>query len=243
MKRINSLLALFCIILCPLLQSCKKDKAEKAEDPPPAPMAAYDFDNDWLKNSMSPLLNGAAVGNLSSTTDSFNTPYAALQFSGDGYVKVKDSDLLDFVGNQFTITAWIRPVETQAAYIIIKSEDANHNSPYSLDIFPGVVRAFIRTNTKEQFLIEGKSPIIKGVWQHIAVTFTGEQLTIYYNGKNEGSVMVDRPLSISSGDLAIGASEEYFPSVSFVGRIDNVRIYDKGLTTAQIKNIYQNYKQ
>lgn len=239
MKKINSL-ALFCLILCPLLQACKKDKAEA---PPPDPMAAYDFDNDWLTNSMSSLLNGTAVGNLSSTTDSFNTSYAALQFSGDGYVKVKDSDLLDFVGNQFSIAAWIRPVETQAAYIVIKGEDANHNSPYSLDIFPGVVRAFIRTNTKEQFLIEGKSPILKGVWQHIAVTFTGAQLTIYYNGKNDGSVMVDRPLGISSGDLAIGASEKYFPAASYEGRIDNVRIYDKSLTAAQIKNMYQNYKQ
>jgi len=242
MKRFNSL-SPFCIILCMLLQACKKDKAEKAEDPPPAPMAAYDFDNDWLTNSMSASLPGSPVGNLSSTTDSFNTSYAALQFSGDGYVRVKDSDLLDFVGNQFAITAWIRPDKTQAVYLVIKSGDANKDSPYCLDIFPGVVRAFVRTTTKEQFLIEGKSPILKGVWQHVAVTFTGEQLTVYYNGKSEGSVAVDRPLAFSSGDLAIGASEKYFPSVSFVGKIDNVRIYDKALTAGQMKKLYQNYKQ
>lgn len=238
MKRIQSLLFLIFIFL--LLQACKKDKAEA---PPPDPIAFYNYDNDWLTNSMSSLLHGSAEGNLSSTTDSFNTAFAAMQFSGDGYVKVKDSDLLDFGGNQFTIAAWIRPVETKTAYIVIKGEDANNSSPYSLDIHPGVVRAFVRTNTNEQFLIAGKSPILKGVWQHIAVTFTGEQLTIYYNGKSEGSISVDRPLDNTSGDLAIGASEKHFPAAAFVGKIDNVKIYDKALTAGQVDYLYKNYKQ
>ena len=228
------------IVLLVLLQACKKDKAE---DPIPSPIAAYNFDNDWATNSMSSLLHGTVVGNLSSSTDSFNTSYASFVFPGDGYVKVKDSDLLDFGSGQFTIAAWIRPTETKVAYIVLKSKDANNNSPYSLDIFPGVVRAFVRTNTDEQFLIEGESPIEKGIWQHIAVTFTGEQLTIYYNGQSEGSVAVDRPLAITNGDLAIGAKEDSFPASAYKGKIDNVRIFDKALTSAQIKNLYRNYKQ
>ena len=233
-------LFLLLILIGLQLPACKKDKVEVSL---PDPIAAYNYDNDWLTNSMSSLLHGNAVGNLSSTTDSFNTSYAALLFSGDGYVKVKDSDLLDFVGGQFTIAAWIRRVATKTAYIVLKGEDANNDSPYSLDIHPGVVRAFVRTNTNEQFLIQGQTPIVKGVWQHIAVTFTGEQLNIYYNGKSEGNIAVDRPLDISSGDLAIGASAKYFPAAAYVGKIDNVKIYDKALSAAQIKNLYQNYKE
>src|SRR5687768_6229686 len=121
MKRRQSLL-LFFTLICLLLQACKKDKAGA---PPPEPIAAYNYDDDELANTVSPLLHGVGIGNLSSTTDSFNTAFRAIQFSGDGYVRVKDSDLLDFGGGQFTIAAWIRPVNTKAGYIVIKDEDAN----------------------------------------------------------------------------------------------------------------------
>src|SRR5688572_27962053 len=155
MKRIQSLLFFTLIFL--LLQACKKDKAEA---PPPDPIAAYNYDDDELANKVSPLLNGVGIGNLSSTTDSYNIAFRAIQFSGDGYVRVKDSDLLDFGEGQFTIAAWIRPVNTKAGYIVIKDEDANSYPPYALDINTGVVRSFVSTNKDNMILIEGKSPIL-----------------------------------------------------------------------------------
>jgi arabinan endo-1,5-alpha-L-arabinosidase len=239
MKRIQSILFLIIIFLLP--QACKKDKAEA---PPPDPIAAYNFDNDWLTNSMSSLLHGSKVGNFISTSDSFLTvAKTAILLSGEGYVRVKDSDLLDFGGNQFTIAAWIRPTNTKYAYIVIKDKDANSLPAYSLDIFPGVVHAMVRTNTDEMFSIDGKSPITEQLWQHIAVTFTGKQLTVYYNGKPEGSVAVDRPLAINTGNLSIGAKESSFPGASmFWGKIDNVKIYDKALTAGQVNYLYKNYK-
>jgi hypothetical protein len=230
------------IKLLPLLllfAACKKDKNEA---PPPEPIAYYKFDNDYLTNSMSSLLTGSYVGNIASTTDSFNVAYGCVTFNGDGYIKVKDSDLLDFAGNQFTFSLWIRPTKTSVIYLINKAGDNNADNPYSLDIFNGVVRAYIRTNTDEQFLIEGSTPIKAGVWQHIAATFSGTQLTVFYNGKKEGSVAIDRPLVTSKGDLAIGGHIDYFPAGAMYGRIDNVKIFDKVLSDGQVMNLYKHYK-
>jgi biopolymer transport protein ExbB len=233
MKRI-----LLFFLFCFYLQACKKSKSDA---PPPTPIAAYYFDNDWLTNSISSLLHGNQVGNVASTTDSFDIPYRALSFFGNGYVEVKDSDLIDFVGNQFSLAAWIKPSKTQVAYIIVKTNGGFNYTPYGLTIYPEFASAYIHTTTDEQFQVDGKTPTVNGAWQHIAVTFNGEQLTIYYNGKSEGTVLVDRPLANNKGDLNIGGNVDYFPSAVFEGRIDNVKIYDKALTAGEINYLAKNY--
>lgn len=238
MKSLQSLL-LYCTIIC-LLLACKKSSSEP---PPPKPIAYYSFDNALATNSASSVLQGKMVGTVHSALDSFLIAHRCLLFPGDGYVEVKDSDLINFPGNQFTIAAWIRPKKTKSVYVIIKNDEDKGYSPYTLDIYNGVVRSFVRAKTDEQFIIEGTRPIIANAWQHIAATFTGEQLTVYYNGIADGSVAVDRPLAIKKGDLAIGGRIENFPSASFQGSVDNVYIYDKALTAAQVKKLYQNYNQ
>lgn len=229
---------LFFIFFCLLLQACKKSKSDA---PPPTPLAAYPFDNDYITNSVSSFLHCDYTGNIASTSDSFDIPYRAIQLTGDGFLWVKDSDLIDFPGNQFTLAAWIKPSKASVAYIIMKSDEGLNYSPYCLDIHPGFLHASVRTNTKEQFKVTGTTPILKYAWQHVAVTFTGSQLTIYLNGKSEGSVAVDRPLAVNKGDLAIGGHVDYFPAATFQGRIDNVKIYDKALTAGQINYLAKNY--
>jgi hypothetical protein len=239
MKNKSTVLLLFIVII--QVSACKKDKA--VAEPAPSPIAHYTFTNDWLNNSISPLLGGSGVGNLSSTTDSFKTTFAALLFNEDGYVEVKDSDLLDFAGGEFTLAAWIYPSKTDIAYVIHKGDKVGGDYSYSLSIFPGFAQGGIRSTTKETFLVTGTSSIKKNVWQHIAVTFSGKQLTIYYNGKNEGSTVVDRSLRISDGSLAIGAYAWAFPAATFKGKIDNVHIYDKALTAGQISTLFNNYEK
>lgn len=231
MKKISTLLIVIIVL------SCKKNKSDS---PPPEPIAAYSFTNNY-KNSVSSLLNGTGVGSVIFVADSLDAAKSAISLSGNEYVKVADSDLLDFSNNEFSVAAWIKPTDIDAVYVIIKNEDANSHSPYCLDIYPGKVRGFVRTNTDEQFVIEGKTPILNNVWQHIAMTFSGTKLTIYYNGKAEASIDIDRPLKINTGDLSIGTSMKYFPSASFKGRIDNVKLYDKSLGAEQIKFLANNY--
>ena len=238
MKRIQSLL--FLISICLWLQACKKSKSEA---PTPTPIAVYKLDNKSAKNSMSSLLHGTIKGNPLSAPDSFGVANASLQCNGNDFVEVADSDLLDFTGNQFTFAAWLKPTHgVLQRYIVYKHGGPGVFSPYSLDLVPGVVRAYIYTNTNEQFKIQGTTEIVKNAWQHIAATFDGNKLTIYYNGKSEGSVAVDRPLNLSAGKLNIGHNDNSSSS-GLVGCIDNVRIYDRALTAGQINNLYKNYNQ
>ena len=76
MKKIQSLL--FLISLCLWLQACKKSKSDA---PPPTPLAAYPFDNDYITNSVSSFLHCDYTGNIASTSDSFDIQ-AALYMAG-----------------------------------------------------------------------------------------------------------------------------------------------------------------
>jgi hypothetical protein len=238
MKLIKTLFLLTLIFL--QLPACKKDK-DNQPSAPPDPIAAYDFVGN-ANNSISQLHDGIKVGAINNSLDSFGTPNAAFFFPGDSFVQIPDSDILDFGGNQFTITAWIRPVVTSGSYIVHKTASSGNGGMYSLDIHLGVPRSVITTQTDETFNVTGTSTIKKQVWQHLAVTFSGKELVIYYNGEKEGTTAVDRPLKTSDSPLNIGANQAVIPAGSFEGTIDNVRIFDKALDGKQVKYLYQNYR-
>src|SRR5688572_29822454 len=237
MKRIRSLVSF--IFLCLFLNACKKSKSDA---PPPAPIAAYNLDNKSAKNSISSKLHGKLVGDPVNGPDSFGVANASLLLNGDDYVEVAASDLLDFAGNQYTLSVWIKPTSSVLkTTIVFKKSTVAVPTPYTLSLWNGVVRATIYSNTQESFQVEGTTAIKKNEWQHIAVTFTGEQLAVYYNGKPEGNVAVDRPLLISTGAMFIGHNAS--SQGGFSGYLDNVRIYDKALTAGQVNSLYKNYNQ
>jgi hypothetical protein len=230
---------LFLLLITLMVYACKKDKGS---DSASAPVAAYNFDGD-VKNSVSDQLHGILVGPSFPSTDSFNVSGSSYLFKGDTYVKVKDAELLDFTGNQFTVAAWIRPFVISGTYIVHKARNSGGGSAYSLDIYPGTVRATMRSTTDEFFEVTSSTKVVKNVWQHVAATFNGQQLTVYYNGKAESSKEINKQLTITTGDLAIGAYAFAFPDANFEGKLDNIRLYDKALTADQIMHLYQNYKQ
>ena len=75
-----------------------------------------------------------------------------------------------------------------------------------------------------------------GTWYHIAATFDGNSFKIYVNGNAENAVQSPGTHSAASG-LLIGCrtnQRNYFE-----GKIDDVRLYDKALTEAEIKRLFE----
>jgi Concanavalin A-like lectin/glucanases superfamily len=71
------------------------------------------------------------------------------------------------------------------------------------------------------------------VWTHLAATYDGTTLRLFVNGAQTGSRAVSGALLTSTGVLRIGGNSlwgEYF-----AGRIDEVRIYNRALTLAEIQ--------
>jgi hydrogenase maturation factor HypE len=79
----------------------------------------------------------------------------------------------------------------------------------------------------------GTSSLPLNAWSHLAVTFDNATLRIFVNGVQVGTRAVAGPLLTSTGTLRIGGNSiwgEYFAGV-----IDEVRIYNRALTTTEIQ--------
>ena len=70
-------------------------------------------------------------------------------------------------------------------------------------------------------------------WTHLAATYDGTTLRLYVNGSQVGSRAVASPLLTSTGVLRFGGNSVW--GEFFAGRIDEVRLYNRALTAAEIQ--------
>lgn len=73
-----------------------------------------------------------------------------------------------------------------------------------------------------------------GVWTHVAVTFDGATVILYLNGQPDGSRVVTAESSTSG--MIVGASKTL--AQLWNGQIDNLRIYDRRITAANVLDLY-----
>ena len=72
-----------------------------------------------------------------------------------------------------------------------------------------------------------------GVWSHVAATYDANTLRLWVNGDQAASAPFNQPIAISSGALRIGGNSLF--GEFFLGRIDEVRIYDRALSEEELE--------
>ena len=79
------------------------------------------------------------------------------------------------------------------------------------------------------------TPFERGRWYHLAATFKRPEIKTYVNGRQVGAAKWDYPVGYQ-GDLVIG---KWSGSNSHKGLIDDVRLYNRALTGAEIARSFQ----
>jgi Concanavalin A-like lectin/glucanases superfamily/Carboxypeptidase regulatory-like domain/Viral BACON domain len=205
----------------------------------PGLIAYYPFSgsaNDESGNGNNGIVHGAAL-----TQDRFGNPNGAYSFDGQSsYIAVPDSPTLDITG-PITIAAWIKPTVASGTYIVTKGDPTVGGNVYDLDIYPGQVRSLFHYQGGGSATrgATGATNIVSGTWQHVAVTWDGATVTVYYNGQPDGTgSFTTGPIITSSMDLEIGRYYGGAPQPYFAGDIDDVRIYNGALSAAEIQALY-----
>ena len=81
--------------------------------------------------------------------------------------------------------------------------------------------------------VNGTSNLVLNTWTHVAVTYDGATLRLFVNGVQVDSHAASGAVLTSTGVLRIGGNAywgEYFK-----GLMDEVRIYNRALTAAEIQ--------
>jgi hypothetical protein len=169
---------------------------------------------------------------------------AALEFTGDGgRIIVPDHAQLRPT-TKVSASAWAYYSVSQdhSARIVVKGAD--NNETYALQISGNDTGFLVRDTSSNNFSINSDR-IWPDEWTHLAGTFDGDSntVTLYLNGREADSrddanfvSQGDMTLSQDNNDLAIGNRSDA-TNREFIGRVDDVRVYDYALTAAEVAYI------
>ena len=164
----------------------------------------------------------------------------ALSFPGDGSrVLVPDAASLD-VTSGITITAFVQPTQVATQYLVKKARQNGTpgvDDGYELSLASsGVVFGrFNQPTSGNTFRVNSTSLYpTNGTRIHTALTYDGQDITLYINGNLESTVSAPG-LVIASNDLALAIGAQDDAAAPFSGILDQVHVFDGALSGPEIQ--------
>jgi outer membrane protein assembly factor BamB len=192
-------------------------------------------------------LVGTHSGTLSSgVTYSTGEVGNCFNFNGStGHVTVPASSDFDVSSSPgLTIEGWIDPTtsNTNGQAIVEWSDSTKYGVQFLVNqSAAGSLYANVRdTSGTDHSLSTSSGTVSTSSFSHVAMTYDGNGLSIYYNGTLISSRSIGGVTPETSKSLNIGCRA--YPSLQnfFQGGIDELAVYNRALTGAEINTIYQN---
>lgn len=226
-------------------------------------IASYSFGGNTLDASRSNL-NGQLINGATYGTNREGTAQSALQLDGiNDYFEIPDDAKLR--PDSISISLWLKARQVVTAtdgtrHIYNKDNYVTHeNQQYSA--FMGRPRSsnvgsntvccefFVDVNNDDKCTVE--QPVqnelnyyvptfVLNEWYHFVAVYSGQTLRLYINGKLKKSQRENTTNPIdrcAGGNLRFGAQEANDLNC-FDGMMDEIRIYNRGLTQAEITALY-----
>ena len=175
---------------------------------------------------------------------------SALSLDGDGsYVEIVDSEIINNISEQVTISAWIKPTDfpNTCTTVLFKGNKRTPNlthRQFVLWLFDeGLV--YFDASPNGQFIrwiASASETIQKNQWYHVAGTIDAknDSIRLYLNGDEvrRSNFKGQTNLTKTTLPLRIGCSheEEISEHASFAGLIDEVRVWNIVRTENQIRS-------
>ncbi|MDY6933575.1 MAG: DUF2341 domain-containing protein [Spirochaetota bacterium] len=162
---------------------------------------------------------------------------------GSDYVLVPDNSSLDLM--DITIEAWCNPDDLfgfQYQYFVSKYDISGQRSyALAVDQSSNSIRFLTSFDGYNYNNLQGGS-LSTGTWYHVVGTFDGTTKRLYVNGVLVNTTFVSGILHFSTADLTIGTRSDLNSNYDFNGTIDEVAIYDRALSTEEIRAHYERRK-
>jgi uncharacterized repeat protein (TIGR01451 family) len=217
--------------------------------PPPPNMRAW-YTGDGTASDIAGGHDGSFTGNTGGGDPSYSPGKVGDAFDFDGaddIVTAPGNTGLNISGNGLTMDGWIYPrANVSGTFYFAKSALSDH--PYVLYNSGGDVHGIIRTPVNNFEYDTNFTPPLN-TWTHIALVFDSTQavaadrVKIYINGTAAtlfapgGFPAQNSNLASSTLPFGIGNRVTNPSAVTFDGLIDEVEVFDRGLSAAEIQAI------
>jgi hypothetical protein len=168
----------------------------------------------------------------------------ALEFDGvSGYVEVPHSESLS-IPDEFTIAVWVNPNQPELSQAIVAKATIGDDANYALDTgsvnhnVPNEIRLCVadpgKAGRERRQTIHSNVPFDKGIWQHVAVTWTVNEARFYKNGELAATKPpLTEKLTINDLSLKVGwwgLAGAWF----FSGLLDDLKIWNRALGEGEV---------
>jgi len=154
------------------------------------------------------------------------------------FISVPDSAQLNFAStSQFSTSVWIKPSGWFTWHTILSKDIWTSNAGWVLDINDAIsdLGKIRYTRGGEEVLTLSTDYIIPlDIWTNVIVTNNNGSASVYINGSLVATSTVS--MSDAATNLNIGARDSTLDG--FTGSIDEVKIYNKALSVAEVESIY-----
>ncbi|MBI4452708.1 hypothetical protein HY637_04720, partial [Candidatus Woesearchaeota archaeon] len=197
-------------------------------------IAAYSFNEGsgtTLGDSSGNGLNGAVSG-ATWTAGKYGN---GLNFDGtNDWVTVNDAASLDLTSSM-TLEAWVYPTAINSDWRTVMLKEMSGGLAYSLYATDGANRppaVYARIGYDRSAV--GTSVLPLNAWTHLTGTYSSGALRLYVNGNLVRTTSVSGSMATSSNPLRIGGNSVW--GEWFKGKIDEIRIYNRVLSQAEIQS-------
>ena len=199
-------------------------------------VAYYPFNgnaNDESGNGNHGAVNGVTIGE-----DRHSRSHSSYLFNGTSFIRIANSESLSLGTKDVSVSAWIKTSSRPSAYIYSDDSD-NHRPGFELTLTGSVAYYEMSSSAQGWSYGDGAKNIANNAWHHVIVTFKrGGLVSLYVDGVLDVSEELN-PLITSvsnSVDSRIGMSPDGYHG--FVGNIDDLRIYSRALSAAEVAQLY-----
>ena len=177
---------------------------------------------------------GTLSGGAAWTTD--GRYGGALTFDGvNDMVTVADASSLDLTSGM-TLSAWVRPTTLGSwRQVLLKERPAGLTyALYATGKANNRPNATLAIGNVDRE-VNGTAALPAATWTHLAATYDGSIARLFVNGTQVATRTQAGTLVTSTGALRIGGNAIW--GEWFAGTIDDVRVYDRALTVAEIGTV------
>jgi glucose/arabinose dehydrogenase len=176
--------------------------------------------------------NGTVSGTTWSTAGKYG---AALSFNGtSSSVTVPDSNSLD-LSTGLTLEAWVNPTALNGGvggWRTMVFKQTSGGMAYAVYANNDGARPAGHVNIGGEKKAIGTAQLPLNTWSHVATTYDGATQKLYVNGTQVASRAQTGAIPASTGPFRIGGNSIW--GEWFAGLIDEVRVYNRALTAAEI---------
>jgi len=206
-------------------------------------VAHWKFDGD-LKDSSKFGNHGIAIGGKNGVSFVDGVLGSGVKLDGKSYIEVPDSVSLD-LRDAFTFSFWVYKEDMRdedyahgGVPYIIKNSDPHQYTPYGVYEWWELNPEVFFSDKGGEYKVQSTQQVDIQKWTLITITYDGKSVKMYRDKQLIKSELISTRLITSSQPLYIGYAYFMAKDNFFKGVFDDMRIYNKALSYAEIEDLY-----